>query len=84
MIVQMAILAGIINEIIFSNKTLAEITPLLFGLVAIIITRTVFGYISERYSRHAAMLIKVSIRQQLLQHLFAMGPAKHKLSAAPK
>ncbi|SQD77332.1 thiol reductant ABC exporter subunit CydD [Moritella yayanosii] len=76
MIVQMAILAGIINEIIFSNKTLAEITPLLFGLVAIIITRTVFGYISERYSRHAAMLIKVSIRQQLLQHLFAMGPAK--------
>ncbi|EDM64734.1 ABC transporter, ATP-binding/permease protein CydD [Moritella sp. PE36] len=76
MIVQMAILAGIINEIIFSNKALAEITPLLFGLVAIIITRTVFGYISERYSRHAAMLIKVSIRQQLLQHLFAMGPAK--------
>jgi len=76
MIVQMAILAGIINEIIFSNKALAEITPLLFGLVAIIITRTIFGYISERYSRHAAMLIKVSIRQQLLQHLFAMGPAK--------
>ncbi|SGZ05626.1 ABC transporter, ATP-binding/permease protein CydD [Moritella viscosa] len=76
MIVQMAILAGIINEIIFSNKALAEITPLLFGLVAIIITRTTFGYISERYSRHAAMLIKVSIRQQLLQHLFAMGPAK--------
>lgn len=76
MIVQMAILAGIINEIIFSNKALAEITPLLFGLIAIIITRTVFGYISERYSRHAAMLIKVSIRQQLLQHLFAMGPAK--------
>ena len=76
MIVQMAILAGIINEIIFSNKNFTEITPLLFGLVAIIITRTVFGYISERYSRHAAMLIKVSIRQQLLQHLFAMGPAK--------
>ncbi|NQZ51378.1 MAG: thiol reductant ABC exporter subunit CydD [Moritella sp.] len=76
MIVQMAILAGIINAIIFSNKNFTEITPLLFGLVAIIITRTVFGYISERYSRHAAMLIKVSIRQQLLQHLFAMGPAK--------
>ncbi|MFT7683072.1 MAG: ATP-binding cassette subfamily C protein CydD [Moritella dasanensis] len=76
MIVQMAFLAGIINEIIFSNKALAEITPLLLGLVAIVIFRTVFGYISERYSRHAAMLIKVSIRQQLLQHLFAMGPAK--------
>ena len=76
MIVQMAILAGIINEIIFSNKALSEISPLLFGLVAIVILRTVFGYISEQYSRHATMLIKVSIRQQLLQHLFAMGPAK--------
>jgi len=76
MIVQMAVLAGIINEIIFSNKALAEITPLLFSLAAIVIARTVFGYISERYSRNAAMLIKVSIRQQLLQHLFAMGPAK--------
>jgi len=32
MIVQMAFLAGIINEIIFSNKALAEITPLLFWL----------------------------------------------------
>ncbi|MDX2319759.1 MAG: thiol reductant ABC exporter subunit CydD [Moritella sp.] len=76
MIVQMALLAGIINEIIFSNKALAEITPLLLGLIAIVLIRTLFGYISERYSRHAAMLIKVSIRQQLLQHLFAMGPAK--------
>ncbi|GIC78945.1 thiol reductant ABC exporter subunit CydD [Moritella sp. F3] len=76
MIVQMAFLAGIINEIIFSNKALAEITPLLLGLIAIVLFRTLFGYISERYSRHAAMLIKVSIRQQLLLHLFAMGPAK--------
>lgn len=76
MIVQMAVLAGIINEIIFSNKVLSEITPLLFGLVAVVILRTVSGYMSERYSRRAAMLIKVSIRQQLLQRLFAMGPAK--------
>jgi len=76
MIVQMAVLAGIINEVIFSNKSLAEITPLLIGLAAIVIIRTLFGYVSERYSRHAAMLIKVSIRQQLLQHLFAMGPAQ--------
>ncbi|WP_392339716.1 thiol reductant ABC exporter subunit CydD [Moritella marina] len=76
MIIQMAFLAGIINEIIFSHKALADITPLLFGLIALVLFRTLFGYISERYSRHAAMLIKVSIRQQLLQHLFAMGPAK--------
>ena len=76
MIVQMAALAGIINEVIFSNKPLTEITPLLFALAAIVIIRTLFGYISERYSRHAAMHIKVSIRQQLLQHLFAMGPAQ--------
>ena len=76
MIVQMAILAGIINEVIFSNKTLTEITPLLLGLAGIILLRTISGYLTERYSHHAAMLIKVSIRQQLLQHLFAMGPAK--------
>lgn len=76
MIVQMAILAGIINEIIFAHKSLSQLTPLLGALVAVVLLRTLCGYITERYSRHAAMLIKTAIRQQLLQHLFAMGPAQ--------
>jgi ATP-binding cassette subfamily C protein CydD len=76
MIVQMAILAGIINEIIFAQKSLSQLTTLLGSLIAVVLLRTLCGYITERYSRHAAMLIKTAIRQQLVQHLFAMGPAQ--------
>jgi ATP-binding cassette subfamily C protein CydD len=76
MIVQMAVLAGIINEIIFAQKSLSQLTTLLGLLIAVVLLRTLCGYITERYSRHAAMLIKTAIRQQLVQHLFAMGPAQ--------
>jgi ATP-binding cassette subfamily C protein CydD len=76
MIVQMAVLAGIINEIIFAQQSLSQLTPLLGALITVVLLRTLSGYITERYSRHAAMLIKTAIRQQLVQHLFAMGPAQ--------
>ena len=74
MIVQMAFLAAIVNQIVFQQQNIATISPWLQGLAGVVIFRALFGYGSERYSRYAAMQIKLAIRQQLLQQLFAMGP----------
>ena len=74
MIVQMALLAAIINQIVFLHQSMTQLTPWLFGLAAVVVGRALFGYASDRYSRYAAMQIKLAIRQQLLQHLFAIGP----------
>lgn len=80
MILQMAILAIIINAIIFLSQPFSNLTPQLLALVAVVILRAVSGYMSERYSRHAALLIKTELRQTLLQKLFQLGPnyAQHK------
>lgn len=78
MILQMAVLAQIINAAIFENQSFTQLSNLLLALAGVIILRTVSGYCAERYSRNAAMLIKTNIRQQLLKHLFALGPAKTK------
>jgi len=76
MILQMAILANIINDIIFASQTFQQIIPLITALIIIVIVRAISGYLSERYSRHAAILIKTQLREQLLQRLFVQGPSK--------
>ena len=73
MILQMAILAIIINAIIFLSQPFSNLIPQILALVTVVILRAVSGYISERYSRHAALLIKTELRQTLLQKLFQLS-----------
>lgn len=84
MIGQMALLAWIINQLIFAEQALSSLTPYLCGLLGLILLRALMGYGADRYSRRAAMQIKHSIRQQLLQHLFLLGPGYTRQQGAGK
>ncbi|MCI2283827.1 thiol reductant ABC exporter subunit CydD [Colwellia sp. MSW7] len=77
MILQTAILAYLIDLVIFSSEeskayTLTQISIVLVG---VIFARAALGYFSECYSRRGAMLIKANIRSRLLHRLFQFGPA---------
>lgn len=84
MIGQMALLAWIINQLIFAEQTLSSLTPYLGGLLGLVLLRAIMGYGADRYSRRAAMQIKLSIRQQLLQQLFLLGPGYTRQQGAGK
>ncbi len=75
MIGQMALLAFIINGAIFDGLNFDQLTPWLLALAGVVVVRVLLGYLSERFSRRGAAHIKGTIRQELLQHLFALGPA---------
>ncbi len=84
MIAQMALLAWIIDQLIFAEQALSSLTPYLSGLLGVVLLRALMGYGAERYSRRAAMKIKHSIRRQLLQHLFLLGPGYTRQQGAGK
>ncbi|MBL0710535.1 MAG: thiol reductant ABC exporter subunit CydD [Colwellia sp.] len=87
MIVQTAILAYLIDLIIFSEKPAALIEQvsghfistdlglIIIALVMVIFCRAALGYFSECYSHRGAMFIKTNIRLRLLNRLFELGPA---------
>lgn len=77
MILQTAILAYLIDSVVFSSEQakVYSFTQVSMILVGIIFIRAVFGYFSECYSRRGAMFIKTNIRSRLLHRLFELGPA---------
>jgi len=86
MIGQTALLAFIINEMVFNNQLLNDnsLYALLdldmlglevIGLVVVILLRALLAYFSECYSRRGAIAIKSHLRSQLLKRLFVLGPA---------
>jgi ATP-binding cassette subfamily C protein CydD len=76
MIVQTAMLAYLIDLVIFTDGVIAnELTKVTIALVAVIFCRAALGYFSECYSRRGAMFIKSNIRLRLLNRLFELGPA---------
>lgn len=86
MILQTAILAYLIDLVIFSSEeskayTLTQISVLLVG---VIFARAALGYFSECYSRRGAMLIKANIRSRLLHRLFQLGPAYSQTKGSAK
>lgn len=100
MIVQTAMLAYLIDLVIFaenentlinpSNNEVSEgiiftdLTMVVIGLVIIILCRAALGYFSECYSRRGAMFIKANIRSRLLNRLFQLGPAYTELKGNAK
>ena len=81
MILQTAMLAYLIDIIIFNSKevdfnnSLNDTSLVSMALVAVILCRAALGYFSECYSRRGAQFIKTNIRSKLLNRLFQLGPA---------
>jgi len=86
MILQTAVLAYLINLVIFpsvestlttamDSTVFTDTSMIITALVVIIFCRAGLGYFSECYSRRGAMDIKANIRSRLLYRLFQFGPA---------
>ena len=73
-VLQAANLASIINKVFLMNQTLAQVWYSLLLLLAVILLRALFSWITEVVAQQAAAQIKAALRKQLLQHLLALGP----------
>jgi len=72
MIVQTALLAMLINNMVFVRQ---DVTLVIVAIVLVIITRAGLGYFSQIYSSRGALAIQGTLRAQLLKAIVQLGPA---------
>lgn len=75
LIAQAWLLAGLVNAVVFAKATLAQVMPTFWGLLALFVLRAVLAWASEQAGFHAAVQVKIALREQLLTHIQTLGPA---------
>ncbi|MBI5959168.1 MAG: thiol reductant ABC exporter subunit CydD, partial [Chloroflexi bacterium] len=75
LVAQAYMLSQIISRVFLDGQTLAEVTPLLIGLVINALARAGLLWIGEIGAHEVAGRIKLDLRERLFAHLIALGPA---------
>ncbi len=68
-------LSRIIARVFLEGQGLADVTPLLWVFLLILVCRSAVGYISEAAAAAGAMKVKENLRCMLTRHILALGPA---------
>jgi ATP-binding cassette subfamily C protein CydD len=75
LILQAGCLAQAVTGVTFDERTLIEVMPWLWALLAIFAARAVLAWASERAAHDAAQRVKLSLRKTLYDKLRRLGPA---------
>lgn len=75
LIAQAWLLASTVNAVVFDKAVLADVMPWLWGMLAIFLLRAGLAWASEQAAFHAAVQVKLAIREQLYRHVQKLGPA---------
>lgn len=73
-IAQAAILAHVLNAVVFGGAVLRAMAPWLAGLAALFLARAGFFVASEMAGFRAAALVRKGLRARILDHTLARGP----------
>ncbi len=74
-IAQAWLLSDLIAGVFLFGKDLTGSLPGLWGLLALFAGRAVLGWLQETSSAAAAVQVKNSVREKVLNHLYHLGPA---------
>ncbi|WP_319529800.1 ABC transporter transmembrane domain-containing protein [uncultured Cohaesibacter sp.] len=74
LIVQMGLLAHVINGVLVNGEGLASFPLPLAALPVVFLARAGLSWLSERVALHAAIDLKAKLRGELLVHLIRKGP----------
>lgn len=77
-ILQAFLLARVINNVFLKGQGLNEVSRWLFLLVTVLFLRAGSSWLGEAAARKAGTRIKHALRQEILQHLFSLGPIPRK------
>lgn len=73
-ILQALIIARIVDSSFLKGLGLVALKPLFLFLLLIIILRAILFWLGEVLAHQGATLVKEKLRQELLEHLFVLGP----------
>jgi ATP-binding cassette, subfamily C, bacterial CydD len=70
----MIFLSKAVNGVFLAHNTLAQVGPFLLFLLVFIVVRAALVWLREVIAQQGAVRVKSALRQQLLAHIFALGP----------
>ena len=74
-VAQATILSDVVDRVFQKKQTLTDVASLLAVLLTLAFLRAVIIWISDVLAQRSASQLKGSLRQQLTQQIFALGPA---------
>ncbi|MBL1320350.1 MAG: thiol reductant ABC exporter subunit CydD [Methylophaga sp.] len=74
LILQAWLLANIINGVIFENSSLSDVQSWIFAMLGVFLLRALLTWSSEIVAFKAAAQVKLTLRNNLHQHLLSLGP----------
>jgi ATP-binding cassette subfamily C protein CydD len=74
-ILQAWLLARIIDAVTFAGAGLADVRPWLWPLLGIFVLRAAIAWSTEQTAVRAAAAVKLALRERLVRHIQALGPA---------
>ncbi len=74
-VLQASQISRVIARVFLGGQVLAEVMPLLWGLLALLIARPLAVFLSELAAGEAALQVKARVRDLLAEHLLRLGPA---------
>ena len=75
MIAQMTFLSKIVNQVFLAHHNLAQVTSLLFFLLATILVRAGLIWCREVTTQRGAIRVKAVLRERLFAHVLQLGPS---------
>ncbi len=81
-VAQAYVLSDVVDRVFQKKQTLTDVTALLGALLMLAFLRAVIIWISDVLAQRSASALKSSLRQQLTQQIFALGPAYTQAKAA--
>ncbi|AGA89227.1 cysteine export CydDC family ABC transporter permease subunit/ATP-binding protein CydD [Thioflavicoccus mobilis 8321] len=76
LIAQAGLLARLADAVVLHGAVLADLWPLLWGLLALFLGRAILTWAAERTAFAAAAAVKHSVRERLFAQLQRIGPAR--------
>lgn len=75
LIVQAWLLAHVVSDVLFEEATLADVQIYLLCMLLVFALRALLAWASEQAAFHAAIRVKLYLRDQLYRHVQKLGPA---------
>lgn len=75
LVIQAYLLSQTVARVFLDGETLRDVRPLLATLLAVGAARAVLLWVSEAAGAHVAGHVKAALRDRLVSHLVALGPA---------
>ena len=75
LVLQAWLLASVVNAVVFDKAVLQQVMPWLWSMLGLFLLRAGLAWAAEQAAFHAAVQVKLSLRETLYRHVQQLGPA---------